>query len=173
MRKMYEFLWRNAEDIAFEAYFNGHGHVDDGKGSHMLLARRPAKSLVDLGPMLPLLERYNPQSAAVYRSLWAQGAEPLPPELPTTPPPATDTLYWLRYVASHADLIAAIGADPARAQAHWRTLGRVQGRAVRFDPVAYLARNPELKAQFRNDWTAATRHYVEIGAGLGLGWEEG
>ena len=102
--------------------------------------------------------------------MWGEAVEPLPPELPTTPPAASDTLYWLRYVATHPDLTAAIGADPMRAQTHWRLLGRLQGRAVLFDPVSYLALNTALKSQFRNDWTAATRHYIQTGAGQGLSW---
>lgn len=168
MRKMYEFFWKNAADIAFEAYFNGHGDVDDRKGSHMLMAASGPLRAIDVDGLDPTLERYNPLSAATYRDLWGKSVEPLPPELPIVPPPATDTLYWLRYVASYPDLVLSLGAEAPRAFTHWRVSGRLQGRAVRFDPVTYLDRNPDLKLRFRNDWTGATRHYITTGFAAGL-----
>jgi len=56
MRKMFGFLKANAKDIAYEAYFNGHGAETARRGSHKLA---PAK--------------FNPRASAVYRDLWGRG----------------------------------------------------------------------------------------------------
>ena len=41
VRKMFEFFTANADDIAFEAYFNGHGYAEGERGSHMIFDPEP------------------------------------------------------------------------------------------------------------------------------------
>jgi hypothetical protein len=70
----------------------------------------------------------------------------------------------LQYLASHADLIVAFGADEAAAERHWVAFGRAEGRAIDgFDEARYLANHPDLRAAFGNDGEAATRHYIRFG----------
>jgi hypothetical protein len=76
----------------------------------------------------------------------------------------------LVYIASHEDLILAIGADEAAGERHWLTVGRAEGRAFDdFDPEQYLENYPDLQAAFGTDVEddavvdAATRHYIERG----------
>jgi hypothetical protein len=84
--------------------------------------------------------------------------------------PVLDELHWLRYVASHADLIATLGADPAKGEAHFYSTGQVEGRNVTFDPQLYLDRNPWLKVTLRDDLEAATAHYITTGYARGFTW---
>ena len=78
-----------------------------------------------------------------------------------------DELYALRYIASYADLIQALGADAAAARAHYAAAGRAEGRTVSFDPTAYTASYADLIRAFGVDALAATRHYIVYG------WREG
>ena len=94
--------------------------------------------------------------------------EPSPVEPPPLPAPASDTLYWLRYIASYPDLIASLGADAAKAVAHYQTIGQTQGRAPAFEPAAYLARNTWLKTSLGGNLEGATRHYIQIGYAKGF-----
>lgn len=55
VRNWHAFLKANAAMIAYEGYFNAHGHKDDSLGSHKLAPTR-----------------YNPLSAAAYRELWGR-----------------------------------------------------------------------------------------------------
>ena len=91
--------------------------------------------------------------------------EALPPG-----PAASETLYWLRYVASYPDLIAALGPDPARGKAHFEATGRYERRAVTFDPQGYLARNAWLQSVTGGDPIALTRHYISQGYAKGMVW---
>lgn len=154
IRKMFELFQEHAADIAFEAYFNGHGAPDDSLGTHKLFAPAPNFPEPGADGYLAYVQRYNPNSAVAYRQLWGRGAE-------------RDELYWLRYAASANDTVTSIGTDVAKAQAHYETIGKAQGRSVLFDPWTYLARNPDLASILQNDPVAATRHY------LTLGWREG
>ena len=78
-----------------------------------------------------------------------------------------DDLYALRYIASYADLIQALGADPVAARAHYAAAGRAEGRTVSFDPTAYTASYADLIRAFGVDALAATRHFIVYG------WREG
>ena len=151
MRKMFEFFSANAGDIAFEAYFNGHGYGEGERGSHMIFSPGPANPDPASAAYLAYVQRFNPRAAAMYRQLWG-GAT-------TTP---TNQLYWLRYIASYPDLIAALGADAAQGMAHYNTLGRAEGRKVTFNPLTYLA-YPDLKAAYGTDQLKATKHYITAG----------
>lgn len=74
----------------------------------------------------------------------------------------------LRYVASNPDLIPLLGADAARAQQHWTSTGRAEGRSLDgFDPVRYAASNPDLLAQFGVDTQALARHWIATGFAAG------
>jgi VCBS repeat-containing protein len=77
------------------------------------------------------------------------------------PPPGFD---GLQYVASHGDLIQALGADPAAGERHYLAFGEAEGRAAdTFNEQGYLARYPDLRAAFGDDDGAATLHYVRFG----------
>ena len=154
MRKMFAFFRANAGSIAYEAYFNGHGGATDTNGTHKLFSPSPNYPSTDAPGYLDYVQRYNPLSAEAYRRFWTGGSE-------------LGDLYWLRYAASANDTVTSIGADPARAQAHYETTGQAQGREVLFDPWSYMSRNPDLASILQNDPLAATRHY------LTTGWREG
>ena len=94
-----------------------------------------------------------------------EGAIKPPPPLPA---PATDTLYWLRYIASYPDLITGLGADTAKAVTHYQATGHAQGRTPVFEPQPYLARNPWVATGFGSDLEIVTRHYIEIGYAKGF-----
>jgi hypothetical protein len=79
-------------------------------------------------------------------------------------PTAAGEFKPLQYLASHADLIEAFGADEAAAERHWEAFGRAEGRAIDgFDEARYLANHPDLRAAFGEDGEAATQHYIERG----------
>jgi hypothetical protein len=174
VRKMYEFFWDNAASIAFEAYFNDTGGEDPALGSHKLFAPAPANPAPATAGYDDYVERYNPRAAQVYRSLWGAGQAPVaeppppgPPE-PPPPPPSSDTLYWLRYVASYGDLIASVGPDAARGYASYIDSGQAQKRTAHFDPQAYLDRHPAFKEQFGIDLIGATKHFITYGYPRGI-----
>ena len=71
----------------------------------------------------------------------------------------------LNYIASHRDLIQALGTDEARGVEHWFASGFTEGRsASAFNPAQYLANYADLRAAFRTDLRAATLHFVQSGA---------
>jgi len=77
------------------------------------------------------------------------------------PPPGFD---GLQYIASHGDLIQALGADPAAGERHYLTFGETEGRAAdTFNEQGYLNRYPDLQTAFGDDTGAATLHYVQFG----------
>lgn len=78
IRKMHEFFQTHAEDIAFEAYFNFHGYVDDSKGTCELFAPEPDYPDPTTPGYLAYTQRYNPRSAGAYRELWGREATPMP-----------------------------------------------------------------------------------------------
>ena len=167
--KMYEFFWKNAGDIAFEAYFNGTGGGNPANGTHEIFA--PGSTTLTPGSTayLDYVQRYNPNAAAKYRELWGAGLEPPPPPPPPPPPepppppPATETLYWLRYIASYSDLIATLGPDPAAGRASFIASGQAQKRNVYFDPQGYMTRQPALGDLFNHNTIEATKHYITTG----------
>ncbi|MFO1071831.1 MAG: Calx-beta domain-containing protein [Geminicoccaceae bacterium] len=81
IRKMYDFFQLYAADIAFESYFNGHGYVDDSKGSCELFSPDPAFPDPSSPDYLTYVQRYNPISSATYRALWSQDLSQVTPEL--------------------------------------------------------------------------------------------
>lgn len=75
------------------------------------------------------------------------------------PRPWTET----EYLASHPDLMAAYGPDPAAAFWHWQVFGQAEGRAAGFDGLDYIAGHADLRAAFGvNPWAGAL-HYVQHG----------
>jgi hypothetical protein len=173
VRKMYEFFWNNAADIAFEAYFNGPGGSDPANGTHQLFAPAPSWPAPGSTGYLDYVQRYNPNSATTYRTLWSAGVapEPEPPPVcpaPPAPPSSSDTLYWLRYVASYADLIASLGPDAAKGYASWVATGRAQKRTAHFDPQGYMDRQPAIRDLVKGDPIAATKHYITAGYAKGI-----
>lgn len=78
------------------------------------------------------------------------------------------TTDGLRYIASHPDLIKAIGADAGAGRQHFFVSGQNEGRnPAIFDAIRYAASNPDLIRAFGADETALTLHY--IGSGFGEG----
>jgi hypothetical protein len=69
----------------------------------------------------------------------------------------------LEYVASHADLIAAIGADARRGQLHFERTGAIEERGTAFDALDYLASYPDLIRAFGADGYQAASHYIVAG----------
>ena len=174
IRKMYQFFWWNADDIAFESYFNGHGANDDSRGSHKLFAPDPSFPSPSAANYQSYVGRYAPQSSLTYRQLWSAGVQP--PDEPSEPPPPTvpgpqDTLYWLRYVASYPDLIAA-NATAADAYNDWLNNGSDPNRVAWFEPDDYMARYPAFASQFNNDPIAATQHFIRTGYAKGYNWSQ-
>jgi hypothetical protein len=153
IRKMFEFFQEHASEMAFEAYFNADGGLDPNGGTHRLFDPRPYFPDAASPGYLDHVQRWNPLAAAIYRQLWARGAE-------------RDDLYWLRYAASYNDTVT-LGTNPARARAHHEAIGQAKGRRLLFDPWSYLDRNPDLASILQGDPLAATRHYLRTG------WREG
>ena len=169
IRKMYEFFWNNAADIAFEAYFNDIGGGDPDFGTHELFAptpANPAPTSAGYRSMSSATTRARPRSTA---TLWGAGRAPVrepppqgPPE-PPPPPPASDELYWLRYIASYGDLIRSVGPDAAGATPAGSPRAGRRSATAYFDPQAYLDRHPGFKSQFGTNLIAATRHFITFG----------
>ncbi|MFO1073291.1 MAG: hypothetical protein U1E17_11600 [Geminicoccaceae bacterium] len=157
VRKMFEFFTANAGDIAFEAYFNGHGYAEGQRGSHMIFDPEPGLPNPIDPTYLGYVQRFNPKASAMYRQLWG-GVAPIPP--------ASNRLYWLRYIASYPDLIASLGADPAKGQAHYAIVGRNEARKVSFRPLSYLA-YPDLKLLYGTGQFLATKDYILTGYAAG------
>jgi hypothetical protein len=85
IKKMYDFFQLIAPDLAFESYFNGHGFIDDSKGSHKLFALEPSFPDPDSPHYLTYVHRYNPKAAQMYRALWGQDLAQVSPEISITP----------------------------------------------------------------------------------------
>jgi hypothetical protein len=180
VRKMYEFFWDNAAEIAFEAYFNAAGDGGVTGDTHQLFDPGPAFPPPSDPGYLAYVQRFNPNAAAKYRALWSAGAPPEVDEVPQlclappAPPPSSDTLYWLRYVASYGDLIAQLGPDPAAGYASWVATGKAQQRTARFDPQGYMDRQPAIRDLVKGDPVAATKHYITQGYARGIyTWSNG
>ena len=83
-------------------------------------------------------------------------------------PPPPDEFDGLQYIASHADLVGALGANPDAGLRHYQRFGRAEGRAAdTFDEAQYLANYPDLATVFAGDGAAATRHYILFGRAEG------
>ena len=72
------------------------------------------------------------------------------------------------YIASHGDLIAALGYNLEAGKAHYLNDGFEEGRQIdTFAEDIYLASNGDLIAAYGYDLAAATKHYIEYGAAEG------
>ena len=70
-------------------------------------------------------------------------------------------LYWLRYIASHVELIPSLGTQATKGEAHYYNTGKWEGRTVTFDALAYLRANAEVRAVCGDrDQTCATRYFI-------------
>ena len=69
----------------------------------------------------------------------------------------------MAYLAANSDLAAAFGTDTSRAELHYLTYGRSEGRTTGFNASAYLAANADVAAAAGGDLTAAMRHYIDFG----------
>jgi Ca2+-binding RTX toxin-like protein len=68
------------------------------------------------------------------------------------------------YLASHTDLITAIGPDTAAAINHFYTAGFTEGRSIdAFDEWSYLASNGDLITAFGGNANLGAEHYVRNG----------
>ena len=169
IEKMYEFFWKNAAHIAFEAYFNDTGGADPAHGSHQIFVpdrSGTARARTPISTTRSATTRARPPSTARCGAPASSRPRPRPRRRrrePPPPPPASDELYWLRYIASYDDLITSIGPNAAQGHASFLATGRAQRRSAYFDPQAYLDRHPAWKEQFGTNLIAATRHFITYG----------
>ena len=69
--------------------------------------------------------------------------------------------YWLRYIASHLDLIPLLKTQASAGELHYLTQGQWEGRTVTFDALAYLKANAEARALCGDrDQTCATKYFI-------------
>jgi serine protease len=80
----------------------------------------------------------------------------------TVAPGLTD-LDALRYIASHPDLIDALGLSVDKARQHYRDWGFNEGRKITFQPLYYTASHPDLISAFGLDEIKAVTHFIEVG----------
>jgi hypothetical protein len=77
----------------------------------------------------------------------------------------------LQYIASHGDLVQALGVDLVAGERHlvagerhYLAFGFDEGRATdTFNEVGYLERYPDVRMWVGDDADAATRHYIAFG----------
>jgi hypothetical protein len=70
----------------------------------------------------------------------------------------------LQYIASHGDLVQALGVDLVAGERHYLTFGFNEGRATdTFNEVGYLERYPDVWMWVGDDADAAARHYIAFG----------
>ncbi|WP_306031291.1 calcium-binding protein [Stappia sp. MMSF_3263] len=68
------------------------------------------------------------------------------------------------YLASHTDLITALGPDTMAAINHFYTAGFTEGRSIdSFDEWSYAASNSDLISVFGGDVSLGAEHYVRFG----------
>ncbi|WP_338847348.1 calcium-binding protein [Massilia sp. W12] len=77
------------------------------------------------------------------------------------------SVQGLRYIASHADLIGAFGANADAGLTHYLNNAVREGRGVTFDPDIYLAKYADVRSAHGVDQEAATRHFISTGFGAG------
>lgn len=75
----------------------------------------------------------------------------------------------LEYLASHADLMQAYGADAAAAAAHRLHYGLAEGRQTSFDARAYIASHADLVQALGDNEDAGALHYILAGRYEGRG----
>lgn len=68
----------------------------------------------------------------------------------------------LIYIASHGDLIQAVGVNAKAGREHYYCYGKFEGRKIHFDPDRYLRLNPDIRNQIHNQ-RAACEHYIAQG----------
>ena len=75
-----------------------------------------------------------------------------------------------QYIATHPDLIEALGADEEAGAQHYLNFGEAEGRPIDdFDEVQYIENYPDLQDAFGDDTEddqvtdAGTIHYIEFG----------
>ncbi len=83
------------------------------------------------------------------------------PVAPEALPPGFDPLA---YIASHPDLRAAFGDDPAAGGDHFLFVGRAEGRVITFDGLAYIASHVDLIGALGADPAAGALHFIRHGA---------
>ena len=70
----------------------------------------------------------------------------------------------LEYVASHPDLVGALGADARSGQLHFERHGSVEQRAITFDGLDYIASYGDLIRAFGADAAAGAGHFIRAGS---------
>jgi hypothetical protein len=69
--------------------------------------------------------------------------------------------HWLRYTASHLDLIPLLRTLPSAGEAHYRGTGWWQGRTVTFDALLYLQADAAARAACgTRDQTCAAKFFI-------------
>lgn len=69
----------------------------------------------------------------------------------------------LEYIASHADLSAAFGANAAAGRAHLLQFGLAEGRSASFDGLDYIASHDDLIGAFGVNADAGATHEIQFG----------
>ena len=69
----------------------------------------------------------------------------------------------LEYVASHRDLMAAIGANAAGGRLHFERQGSIEERGISFDGLDYIASYGDLISAFGTNEAAAAPHFITAG----------
>jgi hypothetical protein len=69
----------------------------------------------------------------------------------------------LEYVASHADLSGAFGANADAGRSHFVKFGAVEERAITFDGLEYIASHRDLALAFGAKAYAGAKHYIAAG----------
>jgi hypothetical protein len=107
------------------------------------LAASPDIAEYSRGFTLRVLDHY-----VRWGNIWGRQVNETGQVLARWQPPANNwsDLHALAYIASHADLMDAFGANPDAARAHWNNHGRWEGRGAAFDVDAYLASRPDVRA---------------------------
>ena len=77
------------------------------------------------------------------------------------------TTLALEYVASHPDLINALGADARGGQLHFERMGSIEQRAITFDSIDYIASYTDLVSAFGADGAAGAAHFITAGSPRG------
>lgn len=78
-----------------------------------------------------------------------------------------DNFSPLDYIASYADLRAALGANAQAGFDHYLYTGANEGRSVSFDGLDYIASYRDLIAVFGANDAAGAAHYIQSGAAEG------
>lgn len=143
---------------------SGRNVLDGGEGNDALLLLRPLADygVINAGGRIILFAPGEMQATTgIEQAYSTEGRRSLDPAgVPLFDP--------LRYIASYADLSAALGANVTAGTDHYVAAGFYEGRdPLAFDPLRYLASYTDLIAAFETDTARASAHYITAGRAEG------